>query len=305
MQVSLPFDILPTASIVNAPSKAVHYHQPMVEKESVSQERHQPAIIQSMSSNTTTKPSHVSELEEEQGKKILSLIYERSGTIEKKGTAAAGINARITPKHHTDSFYISKQATTTAVTNGNEKKMDFLDKVTDYLGIETKRSIRHIDRELLIENEITMKDLIGKCDLSITDLKNAGIVTSVKHLRQLDFKMSDVVINRERFQAQQLADLFGLNYNLLRKMKGVEFGTIDLLTCKFSPNELQALSFSFDRLIREGDISAKQIKALKFSLADLISLQFVKEHLEILGITKEDALQEFKWDHKEYAAFVK
>ena len=185
-----------------------------------------------------------------------------------------------------------------------KKELGLLEKASDYLGIASNRLVKHIDRDLLIQNGVTIEDLVHKCDIGITDLMSAGIVTSVEDLMALGFKMSDVVVNRTRFQAQQLADLFQLNYEKLRRLKGVKFSALDLLVCKFYPFELAALGFSFDEIIKSGGLNAKQLKALNFSLADLVSLQFSPEHLELLDISRHQALHEFKWDRKQYAEFV-
>lgn len=294
MSTRLPFEILPTRWILDAP-------YPETQASIV-------APILSISSSSVQIQKTVREvraLDEEQGKKILALIYDREGSIEKKGQS---YNKQSSGQQqtHQSSFYINQQSGGDSTSAKNEKKheMDLIDRVNDYLGIESKRSIKHIDRELLIVNNITLNDLIALCDIGISDLWSAGIVTCVKDLRALKFQMNDIVINRSRFQAQQLRDLFGLNHDKLRKMKGVEFGVIDLLCCNFYPNELEALSFSFDRIIRRKELTAIQLKSLKFSLADLITLGFQSEHLPILGVSREQAIKEFKWDAKEYDSFV-
>lgn len=309
MQARLPFEILPTASIVAAPLVRVVLATTT------------PTPVQSISSVVASKkpviPKEVVELDEEQGKRIIALIYEKDGSMEKKGTTVIHTKqpqqqltqSRRRPPHQS-SFYIEKEcgSNNASITSPNEvvikKEMNLLDRVSDYLSIESKGLIKLIDRDLLVENGITIEDLVGpKCDIGISDLKNAGIVTNVHDLRLLGFKMSDVVINRRRFQAQQLADLFQLNYHLLRKMKGVNFGILDMLRCQFSPNELQALDVSFDYMIRNNSLNADQLLLLNFSLQDLVSLHFHRDHLEILDITTSQQVRAFGWGSSEFKEF--
>jgi len=283
MKARLPFEILPTLSIVNAP-----YPDATTPP------------VQSISSvpKKTVVPREVKELDEEQGKRIIQLIHDRDGTMEKK----VGVLSTYQPaaKPHQSSFYVKAPS----LSNVPKKELGLLEKASDYLGLASTNLIKHIDRDLLIQNGITIGDLVGECDIGITDLMSAGIVTDVPDLLKLGFKMTDVVINRTRFQAQQLADLFQLNYEKLRRLKGVKFSVIDLIACKFYPNELAALGFSFDYMVRNNGINAVQLRCLNFSLSDLVSLQLTKEHLKILGITRSQALNDFKWDRKEYASFI-
>ncbi len=318
MQGRLPFDILTAEQIVNAPyPDRSNVTQRLTSHPVAPIINHciQPTPIQSISSPIKSSvPKEVRELDEEKGKKIIALIYERGGSLEKKGRSQVQqqhphqtMQPGQQPLHHQSSYYMDKDgsANNSSISKSeNKKEMNLLDKMSVYLSLESKSLIKHIDKEILVENGITIEDLIGRCECTITDLKNAGIVNGSQDLSDLGFKMSDVVIDRKRFQAQQLADLFQLSYQKLRKMPGVEFSVLDLLQCHFHANELAALSFSLDDMIQRGAINAKQLKLLNFSLSDLISLQFSKEHLELLGITRRQALDDFKWARKEYSEFT-
>lgn len=293
----LPFDILPTATLVSAPYALL-----------------EPQPIHSISStssttNQATVPVIQKCLDEEQGKKVLGLIYAAGGSIEKRtvtSTTTPVITANNGDKH-LSSYYLSKNEKREegpVVVEKESTSLDFIDKVNSFLKIESKGLVKHIDLQLLIDNNITIEDLVGSCKIGITDLVATGIIKNVKDLRALGFKMSDLVINRELFRAQHLPDLFKLTYQKLHKMKGIEFSAYDLINCEFYPNELSALSFSFDHLIQDNCLSAIQLKSLNYSLADLISLNFTKENLEMLGITRRHALDLFQWDRKEYAEFT-
>lgn len=292
----LPFESLTTEAIVSAP------YPDRSSPPSVT------PIVQSLSSatmiNKLAGPREVKELDEEKGKKIIALIYQRKGSMEKKKRPQQQQQQTIQSGHQSSYYLNSHGSETNTHKSETKKEMNLLERVSDYLSIESTRLIKHIDKELLIENGITLEDLISLCDCSITDLMSAGIVTQIKDLIDLGFKMSDLVLNRNRFQAQQLADLFKLNHQKLRKMPGVEFGVVDLLQCHFYPNELAALNFSLDDMIQRGTINATQLRCLNFSLPDLISLQFSKEHLDILGISRRQALDDFKWSRKDYADFT-
>lgn len=308
MTYRLPFETLTTETIVSAPY--LHRSLPLVTVATASVTPNNLPIVQSLSSATVVNklsgPREVKELDEEKGKKIIALIYQRKGSMEKKGKPQQQQQQQTTAQSgHQSSYYLNKHANeSNSYKSETKKEMNLLERVSDYLSIESARLIKHIDKELLIENAITLEDLISLCDCSITDLMSAGIVTQVKDLTDLGFKMSDLVINRNRFQAQQLADLFKLNHQKLRKMPGVEFGVVDLLQCHFYPNELAALNFSLDDMIQRGTINATQLRCLNFSLPDLISLQFSKEHLDLLGISRRQALDDFKWSRKDYAEFT-
>lgn len=293
----LPFEILPTLTLVSAP-----YPEREHERESYVC----PLPVQSISSSSST-PSQQSRpltyLDDEQGKRVLGLIYARGGSIEKRGTTATTSSLLVPQQQHQTTFYMSS--------NNSEKRqeeshtpLDFIDKMNSYLHIESKGLVKHIDLQLLVDNDITIEDLVGECEIGIADLMAAGIVKDVNDLRALGFRMSDIVINRELFRAQHLADLFQLTYRKLHKMKGIEFGTFHLLKCDFYPNELLTLAFSFDHLIRDNCLSAEQLLGLNFSLSDLIALDFTKENLQMLGIGRRQALDVFKWQRKEFADFT-
>ena len=297
-RVRLPFEILPTASILAAP-----YPSTMVAT---------PSPIYSVSSSSEVKKSSLTsnhtrlprELDEEQGKRVLALIYHRNGTIEKRTTPlheVAVAHESTSGQARQSSFYLGNNNNGGAKREEQPAALDLVDRMNDMLGIQAKRSVRHIDRELLIENGITLEDLIKECGIGITDLKAAGIVTKVDSLIALNFKTTDLVHNRDLFRVQHLGDLFELTYTKLRKMKSIRFGAYDLLTCRFYPNELQQMGFSFDHLVQDRGINMQQLLSLNFSLQDLVELGLTPENLETLGIDRRIALDEFKWDRRTYA----
>lgn len=292
MSKRFPFQILSTAAILAAPYP-----------ESLSPSS--PTPVYSITSSTT-KPKTVKYLDEAQGKKILTLIYERGGTIEKTTKREVIAIPGNKKQAHQSSFYVPNNQE--KVQKEEEKGgggFDILDKMSDYFHIESNRLLKYIDLDLLVENDITLDDLIRRCDVAITDLLATGIVQGVDDLCALKFKMTDLVINEQLFRVQHLPDLFQLTYMQLRKMKNIRFSALDIIECHFYPNELAQLGVCFDHLINDKGLNFKQLKCLNFSLADLISLNLTSENLQTLGITKSTALGVLGWDPQEYANFVR
>lgn len=294
MSKRLPFEILTTAAILAAPYPE---SQPLVSIPS-------PVYSITSSSINTIKPKTVKYLDEVQGKKILTLIYERGGTIEKSGKRETTTPSK-KKQSHQSSFYVPNN-NQEKEQKGEEKGggLDILDKMSDYFHIESNRLLKYIDLDLLVENAITLDDLLRRCDVAITDLVATGIVQGVDDLCALKFKMTDLVINEQLFRVQHLPDLFQLTYPQLRKMKNIRFSALDIIECQFYPNELAQLGFSFDHLINDKGLNVKQLECLNFSLADLISLNLTVENLQTLGITSRIALDVLNWDPQEYATFV-
>lgn len=298
----LPFEILPTATLVLAPYPEC--------------DQQQPAAVHSISSGSS-KPLQVSSqpnktvkyLDEEQGKKILALIYERNGSLDNTSNHEEEEDEAPQKKphqqQHKSSFYVpEKENKKNKEERVREGGLDMIDKVNDYFRIESKGLVKHIDLPLLLKYDITLDDLIRRCGIAITDLMDTRIIQCVEDLCALKFKMTDLVIDPRLFRVQHLPDLFQLTYVKLRKMKSIRFGALDMIECGFFPNELAQLGFSFDHLINDRGINAKQLKCLNFSLADLISLNLTVENLEKLGITPRIAIEIFGWDRQEYAEFT-
>ena len=295
MSKRFPFQILSTAAILAAP-----YPESLPSSSSSST----PTPVYSITSNTT-KPKTVKYLDEAQGKKILTLIYERGGTIEKTTKREVIAIPGNKKQAHQSSFYVPNNQEKVQKEEEKGGGFDILDKMSDYFHIESNRLLKYIDLDLLVENDITLDDLIRRCDVAITDLLATGIVQGVNDLCALKFKMTDLVINEQLFRVQHLPDLFQLTYMQLRKMKNIRFSALDIIECHFYPNELAQLGVCFDHLINDKGLNFKQLKCLNFSLADLISLNLTSENLQTLGITKSTALGVLGWDPQEYANFVR
>lgn len=250
------------------------------------------------------------ELDESAGMAILEYIYSKKGGALNK-TAGDVDNSRRNRRRgdeeetsHKASFYIEPSV---KKGGGNDASVDLgmIDRLTDALGMPSKAKVKFITKEVLMRNDVTIQILIEECKVGITDLKVGGIVESFQDLIDLKFRMLDCVSDRTLFNVSHLYTLFHVGYKQLRRHPKVQFCTLDLLQCQFCASELQTLQFSFDRLIEKGTINAIQLHCLNFSLSDLISLNFRPEHLHSLKISRNDAIDRFGWDAKEYRQFVK
>jgi hypothetical protein len=239
----------------------------------------------------SNKNSEPRQLDDETGLAILQLIENKDGslTLKKKKSLR---------RQHRDNL--------APLANGVGSEiipMDTLDQVNNTLGIiVAKSNIKFITRELLTQNHITIGDLIRGCHtLSISDLRAAHLILSFDDLLQLDFKMSDIKIDPQRFAVSHLVTFFKVNYKQLRANERIKFGYMDLYECQFDVNELHTLSFSFEHLILRKALNKQQLLTLsKYSLADLMSLHFTLKAFRSLQITQDEALKHFKWAPDDY-----
>lgn len=295
--MALPFILLPTRLLKPREIEQVEVMLPSPQQRPLT----------SVSSVNTVIPVK-RELDESAGMAILEYIYsKKGGALNKAGDVD---NSRRNRRRgdeeetsHKASFYIEPSVKK----GGGDASADLgmIDRLTDALGMPSKAKVKFITKEVLMRNDVTIQILIEECKVGITDLKVGGIVESFQDLIDLKFRMLDCVSNRTLFNVSHLYTLFHVGYKQLRRHPNVQFCTLDLLQCQFCASELQTLQFSFDRLIEKGAINAIQLHCLNFSLSDLISLNFRPEHLHTLKISRNDAIDRFGWDAKEYRQFVK
>ena len=175
--------------------------------------------------------------------------------------------------------------------------------------------------ELLILNNVSVRALIDACRVPMTNLYDAGIVTSFKDLQDLHFHPRDLLRKRELFQASALPQLFQTSFGGMRS-QGCGFSLDDLKEqyfkasktrrerkAKFYSSELQSLGVSLDTIIREDRVTVQQLIDLNYELNDLETLGFEREHLDLLGITRKLALEPwpagFGWSRAEYTELCK
>jgi hypothetical protein len=169
-------------------------------------------------------------------------------------------------------------------------KLGLLDTAADYARIKSDSNMKNINKEVLINNGITISNLIEDCRVSITDLYVAGILTSFDDLIDLGFKPTDLTLNTELFNCASLVRLFKVNHNDM-KAKRVEIDLEALMVGGFCSNDLEVIKFSIAPMIESGHIANKQLWALKYSFNDLLSLGLNKAHVSKLDISARRAVK--------------
>lgn len=170
-----------------------------------------------------------------------------------------------------------------------------------------------ITLEMLVLNKVSVRALIEECRVPITELVQAGVLRTFQDLRELHFRVPDLLRKRELFQAGTLVQLFHTRFVDMRAA-GCQFGLAELKPTldrkgrerKFYPGELETLGVSLDPMIREDQVSAAQLIDLNCELDELLAIGFERAHLELLGITRKQALDPwpagFGWRKSEYLA---
>ncbi len=154
-------------------------------------------------------------------------------------------------------------------------------------------NIHFINKSFLLKHGLNLTILLSECEVEITNLKKAGILSTFDDLLDLDFQMTDLVVNKELFNVGHIVQLFGMNASSLH------LSVEDLLDCRFLPAELLTLDFSLADMIESNGIRWGHLKALGYDLESLKLLGFKKAHLKKLKITYPIAVNELRWNPKE------
>jgi hypothetical protein len=284
MEVCSPYELLPTESL----------------RFELEQTRPPPIIqTQSITNTKVVKDNFISrELDEDTGRRILDYIYDEvSGSVTTKKKSRKKTNLSIGADGHKNSFYIPE------ATNKPTSSTTFFDRISDSLGLKTVSNVQKINMDVLKSNGVTLEVLIDECEVSITNLKQANILSTFQDLLELGFTPMDLTRNRLLFNCGTLKTLFNADHNTLIKY-GVPIDVEHLIRGKILSSELQTLGFSFDNMINEKGIGRDQLKTLNFPLRDLMNLGFEKRHLKKLHITKEFALKSwpdgFGWNKETF-----
>lgn len=160
---------------------------------------------------------------------------------------------------------------------------DLLDMVADRLKLTTKSNLLRVDKALLLEHGLTVRILIERCQVKISDLYFAGIVTTFHDLLQLGFTAEDLKRDRMLFNCQMLKERYLVNAAALERY-GVDFNVVR--EPHFYPQELLVMEFSLGAQIDQGYISREALRQLNYEMSDLISLGFEQRHLKRLKITR-------------------
>jgi hypothetical protein len=243
------------------------------------------------------------ELDEETGKRVLAFIYgERNGKLSVGGGGEKKMESlKFNQDGERTKIYVpssrSNKSTTTSLMGS------LFDRLTDSMGLKTMSNVKRITKEVLIENDVKLGNLIMDCDADITEFHRANILVTFQDLLDIGFEALDLVKNRELFNCQKLKLLFGADYDTLR-LRSVPFDLSHVMRGNFNVTELMAFNFSIGTLVEEKGIGEDQLHCLQFSLEDLTLLHFSKKHLRMLGIKESRALKPrpigFGWKEEEY-----
>lgn len=159
-------------------------------------------------------------------------------------------------------------------------------------------NIRFIDRWFLIKHGLTLYILLTECQVEITNLKKAGIVATFDDLLEIDFQITDLVVNRELFNVGHIVQLYGMDATTLK------LGIEDLIECQFKPAELLTLQFSLPDMIENDGMRGRHLQTLGYDLQSLILLGLNKKHLRKLGVTLPIAVSRLGWSFKEVNEMV-
>jgi hypothetical protein len=289
-RVKSPYELVPTESLRFQLMTIDEPVAPMIQVQSVS----------SVSNKQKTMVSR--ELDEESGKKILDYIYdEMNGSlISKKKKRKPLAKPGIADNGHKNAFYIPEQKT---INSSGTTSTSLFDRISDSLGLKTTSNVAKIDLDTLVNNEMTLEILIEDCEIPISNLRQANIVSTFQDLLALGFTPMDLTRDRKLFNVGTLKTLFDADYKTMRKYN-VPIDIEHIMKGKFVASELQTIGFTFEYMIQEKGIGRSQLHALNFSLSDLINLGLENQHLRILDISKRRALSPrpdgFGWDKETY-----
>lgn len=261
-----PCDILPTNDLlVHIKKRVVPVSHAMTTSTSTTSSTWSPVIA----------PQYIvyPPLDETTGLTILNYIYESESLFQSKNQM---IQQAPTSSGSFFGLGFLRGATSQVVPKENPSLID-QGKLL-YSLYPRKDNISQIDKYFLMKHNMSINILILDCNVPITNLRAAGIITSYEDLCDLGFEPQDLNINRELFNVGHMVQLFKMNAT------SMDFGLEELLTCKFCPADLLTLQFSLPGLIEDRGIQAKHLKALNYSLPDLMSLGFNRSHLQLLNI---------------------
>jgi hypothetical protein len=283
MNVLTPYEEVPTESLYfSSPQQSLRVvEQPKLPSPS------QGGSISSMSSGglrqiaTENKSAVIrAELDVQTKGRILTFIQNRENGVTTVKEPPPSISTDMEENGHTSSFYIPPPQT-----SSGSRGVGLLERFTGLVGLKPRCDVQTIDKETLMKYRVTICDLLESCQVRLSDMRQAGILTSFSDLMDLHFCVEDLTRRPLLFSCQSLVQVFKASYKTLVE-HGITFDVSHLLRCKFKPQDLVALAYSLDPLICEGGINKDHLRTLNFSLRDLVALGFRSEHLKILKISR-------------------
>lgn len=255
--------------------------------------------LPSLAPNSPLMPrSSRTELNENSGIAILDYVFNGHSLLAEPNTTEDPLYRHNAPTP-TDTFF--------ALPTFQQKESSLLDRGKALLNLwPSSQNARAIDKGFLMHHGLTIEGLIKHCRVPIIDLWEAGIVLDYNDLCDLQFKPSDLTVARELFNVNHIMQFFKQNARTL------ELDIVQLAQCRFSPAELSALEFSLPDMIeckndwKDSDgIRARHLKALGYSLRDLVTLGVTRLHLNKLGLYTAQEMREMGWDPHDVAAILR
>jgi hypothetical protein len=179
---------------------------------------------------------------------------------------------------------------------------------SDFLGLRSQRNASQLSLEVLVQNKVWVRKVLTKCQVSMTDLWDGGLCTSLHDLLRLQFTLEDLRVDPTLFNVHHLSMFFDVHYDDLR-VGGV---CCDAFAMRdFTATELETMRFSFATLLQDyPDCTAEKLRQFKLPLRCMTMLGFEPEHARKLGIGRTMALaaqtaqsRGFGWDPEEWATF--
>ena len=252
-------------------------------------------------------------LDEATGKRILEYHYNRrekggSRVTEARSSSGGGGGASSIPinkeTRFAESFYVPK---TSGTAGSKPPKAGALDVVTDYLSWATGTNL--ITKAWLIENEYTVRELLMECEVKMSEMVSAGILTSIGDLLQLRFRVEDLKYAPELFSCADLKRLFGGANARTLENAGLAINIVQ--EPHFYAQDLIVLDYSLGDTIMSGGINKMMLHSLNYAPSDLYELGVRKTHLNKLKISRNCALRPrdhrdigFGWSESDLSLFT-
>lgn len=244
-------------------------------------------------------------LDEATGKRILEYHYNRrekggSRVTEARSMMSGGGASAIPINKETrfaESFYTPK----TRELYTSQPKAGPLDVLTDYVSwatgtnLTTSAHVQLITKAWLVENEYTVRELLIECEVKMSEMVSAGILTCLSDLLRLKFRVDDLKCAPDLFSCVDFKRLFGGANARTLEQAGLVINILQ--EPHFYAQDLVVLNYSLGDTIESGGINKTMLHSLNYAPTDLFELGVRKTHLNKLKISRHCALR--PRDHKD------
>lgn len=264
------------------------------------------APVTSVASTTRTvepvvpkRPAPSGYIDPEMATRILDYIYRKKGSVRTNSTAKPRpIASRTKELVNLPTSSVAPQRSASLIDTA-------LDSASDLLGLRSQRNAAQLTLDVLVQNKVWVRKLLTKCKVSMTDVWNAGLCSTLHDLLRLEFTLEDLRRDPTLFTVNHLSQFFDVHYDDLRQA-GVQ---CDAFTMRvFTATELETMQFSFATLLQDfPDCTASKLCQFKLPLRYMTQMGFEPRHAKQLGIGRTLALaaqpRGFAWDPEEWAPF--